>query len=110
MVESLEVPVAANCCEDEAAPASEIQSRRKPFRYGSGPQNPGRGRIQALLMTLPTRSMNQTFELRVPSDPLRPPQPFPAPEPAPGREPAPDGPEEPDVPLPGPDPIEPSQI
>ena len=50
--------------------------------------------------------------LRIPSDPLRPPQPFPAPEPipTPAREPAPDGPENPDVPLPGPDPIEPSQI
>lgn len=53
-----------------------------------------------------------TFHLRVPSDPLHPPQPFPVPEPipAPGREPAPDGPETPDVPLPGPDPIGPSQI
>jgi hypothetical protein len=50
--------------------------------------------------------------LRIPSDPLRPPQPFPAPEPipTPARGPSPDGPENPDVPLPGPDPIEPSQI
>ena len=52
------------------------------------------------------------LHLRVPSDPLSPPHPFPAPEPipTPAREPAPDGPENPDVPVPGPDPIEPSQI
>jgi hypothetical protein len=62
--------------------------------------------------TRPSLLTETALYLRVPSDPLRPPQPFPVPEPipTPAREPAPDGPENPDVPLPGPDPIEPSQI
>jgi hypothetical protein len=60
----------------------------------------------------PTYEPTAAFHLRAPSDPLRSPEPFPAPEPAPPplRRPPPDSPENPDVPLPNPDPIEPSQI
>jgi hypothetical protein len=64
------------------------------------------------LRSFSARANGPRFHLRVPSDPLSPPEPFPAPEPAPPpvHRPPPDSPENPDVPLPGPDPIEPSQI
>jgi hypothetical protein len=68
--------------------------------------------MMPLTTTEAARPPAAKFHLRAPSDPLRSPEPFPAPEPAPPplRRPPPDSPENPDMPMPGPDPVEPSQI
>jgi hypothetical protein len=123
MVETLGVARPTDQCKKK--PMGAKKDRAAQIQSTSREGNFSRLRIQAVFMSwLSPPLLRDTglieaclragaaLHLRVPSDPLRPPQPFPAPEPlpTPGRRPAPDGPENPDVPLPGSDPIEPSQI
>ena len=116
MVETLGIARPAHeRAKEVRGPQKQTRARRE--QHSDDARLGWRSRVQAISMTMTSehrkgRRLGALLHLRVPSDPLDPPQPFPAPEPSPPpvRRPPPDGPENPDVPLPGPEPIGPSQI